>query len=116
MRRREFITLLGSAAAVWPLAGQAQQPERVRRIGVPFPLAEDDTESVARRAAFEQALKALGWINGGNVRIDYHWAGGEAELIRKIRRGIGRLGARCYRDLRQPSRRSNGTGDTQYSN
>ncbi len=84
MRRREFITLLGSAAAVWPLAGRAQQPERVRRIGVLFSLAEDDTESVARRAAFEQALKALGWINGGNVRIDYRWAGSDLGLIPKF--------------------------------
>jgi putative ABC transport system substrate-binding protein len=84
MRRREFITLLGIAAAVWPLAGRAQQPERVRRIGVLFSLAEDDTESVARRAAFEQALKALGWINGGNVRIDYRWAGSDLGLIPKF--------------------------------
>jgi len=83
MKRREFITLLGGAAAAWPLAARAQQPERVRRIGVLFSLAEDDAESVARRAAFEQALKALGWINGGNLRIDYRWAGGDAELIRK---------------------------------
>jgi putative ABC transport system substrate-binding protein len=84
MRRREFITLLGSAAAVWPLAGRAQQPERVRRIGVLFSLAEDDTESVARRAAFEQALKALGWINGGNVRIDYRWAGSDLGSVPKF--------------------------------
>jgi putative ABC transport system substrate-binding protein len=84
MRRREFITLLGIAAAVWPLAGRAQQPERVRRIGVLFSLAEDDTESVARRAAFEQALKALGWLNGGNVRIDYRWAGSDLGLIPKF--------------------------------
>ena len=84
MKRREFITLLGSAAAVWPLTGRAQQPERVRRIGVLFSLAEDDTESVARRAAFEQALKALGWINGGNVRIDYRWAGSDLGSIPKF--------------------------------
>jgi len=89
MKRREFITLLGGAAAAWPLAARAQQPERVRRIGVLFSLAEDDAESVARRAAFEQALKALGWINGGNLRIDYRWAGADPQ----IRRGIGRLGA-----------------------
>jgi putative ABC transport system substrate-binding protein len=86
MRRREFITLLGSAAAVWPLAGRAQQPERVRRIGVLFSLAVDDTESVARRAAFEQALKALGWINGGNVRIDYRWAGSDLGLVPNLSR------------------------------
>jgi putative ABC transport system substrate-binding protein len=83
MRRREFITLLCGAAA-WPLSARAQQPERVRRIGVLFSLAEDDAESVARRAAFEQALKGLGWINGGNLRIDYRWAAGDAELIHKF--------------------------------
>jgi putative ABC transport system substrate-binding protein len=83
MRRREFITLVCGAAA-WPLAARAQQPERVRRIGVLFSLGENDTESVTRRAAFEQALKALGWINGKNLRIDYRWAEGDAELIRKF--------------------------------
>ena len=84
MRRREFITLLGGTAAVWPLVARAQQPERARRIGVLFSLAEDDTESVARRTAFEQALKGLGWVNGGNLRIDYRWARGDPELIRKV--------------------------------
>ena len=59
MRRREFITLLGGAAT-WPRATRAQQPERVRRIGVIGVLAEDDPETIARRAAFEQALQALG--------------------------------------------------------
>jgi putative tryptophan/tyrosine transport system substrate-binding protein len=83
MRRREFITLVCGAAA-WPLAARAQQPERVRRIGALFSLGENDTESVTRRAAFEQALKALGWINGSNLRIDYRWAEGDAELIRKF--------------------------------
>src|SRR5258708_5401054 len=62
MRRRDFITLFGGTAVVWPLAAQAQQPERVRRIGGLHSLAEDDPESVVRRAAFEQALKGLGWI------------------------------------------------------
>ena len=84
MRRRDFITLLSSAAAVWPLAARAQQPERVRRIGVLNSLAENDPESAARRAAFEQALKELGWNNGGNLRIDYHWAENDPELIRKF--------------------------------
>jgi putative ABC transport system substrate-binding protein len=84
MQRREFITLIGGAAAAWPLAARAQQPERVRRIGALFSLAEDDPESVVRRAVFEQALKGLGWINGGNLRIDYRWARGDPELIRKF--------------------------------
>jgi putative tryptophan/tyrosine transport system substrate-binding protein len=84
MQRRDFIALLGGAAAAWPIAARAQQSERVRRIGALFSLGEDDPESVARRAAFEQALKGLGWINGGNLRIDYRWAEGDAELIRKF--------------------------------
>jgi putative ABC transport system substrate-binding protein len=84
MRRRDFVTLLGGTAIAWPLAARAQQPGRVRSIGVLFSLAEDDPESVARRAAFEQALKELGWIKGGNLRIDYRWAETDPELIRKF--------------------------------
>ena len=84
MRRRDFITLLGGAAVAWPLAARAQQPERVRRIGIIYSLAEDDPESVTRRAAFEQGLKELGWTNGGNIQIDYRWAQNDPELIRKF--------------------------------
>ena len=83
MRRRQFIALLGGAAK-WPLVALAQQDQRVRRIGVISALAEEDTESLARRAAFEQALKALNWINGSNLRIDYRWAANDAERIRKL--------------------------------
>jgi ABC-type uncharacterized transport system substrate-binding protein len=75
MQRRQFIALIGSAAT-WPLAAHAQQDQRVRRIGVLSALAEDDPESVARRPAFEQALKVLNWTNGNNLRIDYRWAAG----------------------------------------
>ncbi len=74
MKRREFITLLGGAAAVWPLAARAQQPERVRRIGVLMYWAADDAEGQARLAAFTQALKQLGWSDGRNLRIDTRWA------------------------------------------
>ena len=74
MRRREFITLLGGAAAAWPLAARAQQAERVRRIGVLMYLAADDAEGQARLAAFTQALKQLGWSDGRNLRIDTRWA------------------------------------------
>ena len=73
MKRRAFITLLGGAAA-WPLAAHAQEPERVRRIGVLMNLAADDPEGQARLAAFAQALKQLGWSDGGNLRIDTRWA------------------------------------------
>jgi ABC-type uncharacterized transport system substrate-binding protein len=84
MRRREFITLLGGAVVTWPLATSAQQSEGMRRIGVLSALAEDDPESVTRRAAFEQALKALGWTNGSNLRMDYRWTGNDAERVRKL--------------------------------
>ena len=68
--RREFITLLGGAAAAWPLAARAQQPERMRRIGVLMNFAADDPEGQARLAAFLQGLQELGWTDGRNVRID----------------------------------------------
>jgi putative ABC transport system substrate-binding protein len=83
MRRREFITLLGGAAAVWPLAARAQQGERMRRIGVLMNIAADDPEASARVAAFAQGLADLGWIIGRNLRIDYRWGAADAERIRK---------------------------------
>jgi putative tryptophan/tyrosine transport system substrate-binding protein len=84
MKRREFLTLVASAASAWPLTARAQQGERIRRIGVLNSLAEGDPESAARRAAFEQALKEFGWSNGVNLRIDYHWAENDPERIRKF--------------------------------
>src|SRR5262249_47507366 len=81
-RRREFITLLGGAAAAWPLAARAQQGERMRRIGVLMVLAPDDPDAQSRVKAFEQALQKLGWTEGGRLRIDYRWAGGDPDLIR----------------------------------
>jgi putative tryptophan/tyrosine transport system substrate-binding protein len=78
MRRREFITLLGGAAAAWPVAVWAQQGERVRRIGVLMNLAADDAEGQARIAEFLRGLQQLGWTDGSNVRIDYRWAAGDA--------------------------------------
>jgi ABC-type uncharacterized transport system substrate-binding protein len=83
VKRREFITLLGGAAAAWPLAARAQQTDRVRRIGVLIALAADDPEAKARIAAFLQGLQQLGWTDGRNVQIDYRWGSGDAERIRK---------------------------------
>src|ERR1700682_4738724 len=83
MKRREFISLLGSAAAGWPLATRAQLPERMRRIGVLLPAPPADAEYQARQAAFLQALQQLGWSGGRNVLIDTRWAAGDASLIRK---------------------------------
>ena len=85
MKRREFITLVGGAAAAWPLAAQAQQGERMRRIGVLVGLAENDPEMKERLAGFRQGLEKLGWSEGGNVRIDYRFApaGTQAHLLAK---------------------------------
>jgi putative ABC transport system substrate-binding protein len=83
MRRREFITLLGSTAAAWPLAARAQQGERMRRIGVLLPATSDDAEFQARIGAFLQGLALLGWTIGRNVRIDTRWAGIKADDIRR---------------------------------
>jgi len=79
VRRREFITLLGGAAAVWPIMARAQQPDRMRRIGVLVNLAEDDPEMQLWLTAFRQGLEKLGWSEGRNVRIDYrfHTAGAD---------------------------------------
>jgi putative ABC transport system substrate-binding protein len=82
MRRRDFITLLGAAAATWPLAVRAQQPGKVRRIGVLIPFSENDPEVQARLAAFKQRLQELGWTDGRNVRIDYRFTGENTERIR----------------------------------
>ena len=79
MRRREFIVLLGSATAAGPSAARAQQPERMRRVGVISALTADDSEALARNAAFLQGLGELGWTVGRNVRIDYRWSAGNLE-------------------------------------
>jgi putative ABC transport system substrate-binding protein len=84
MKRREFITLLGGAAAAWPLAARAQQAEQVRRISVLTAGAgPDDPDAKERISALVQVLQQLGWADGRNVRIDYHWGLGQADTIRK---------------------------------
>jgi putative ABC transport system substrate-binding protein len=83
MRRREFVTLMGGAAATWPLAARAQQGEPTRRIGVLMNRAADDPEGQASVAAFQQALQQLGWSDGRNVRIDIRWSHNDVDLDRK---------------------------------
>ena len=83
MKRREFITLLGGAAAAWPFAARAQQGERMRRIGMLTNLAENDPEERRRMAAFLQALQKLGWRDDDNVRIDHRVAQGTADNARR---------------------------------
>ena len=82
MKRREFITLLGGAAVAWPLAARAQQPGRVRRIGLLIQLAESDPEGQVRVAAFREGLQKLGWRIGDNLRIDYRWGTSNDERAR----------------------------------
>jgi putative ABC transport system substrate-binding protein len=91
MRRREFLSVLGSAAAAWPLAARAQQGERVRRIGVLINYAQTDREGQASVAAFVATLQRLGWIDGRNLRIDYRWSAGEAERIKAAAAELVRL-------------------------
>ena len=83
MRRREFITLLGVAAA-WPLVARAQQPDRMRRIGVLMGYAEDDSEAQAWVAAFREGLQKLGWTEGRSIRIDTRWAASNAEAMQRF--------------------------------
>jgi putative tryptophan/tyrosine transport system substrate-binding protein len=81
IKRREFIALFGGAMTL-PLAARAQQPERMRRIGVLVSLAENDPEGQARKAAFQEGLQQLGWTDGRNVRIDYRWGAGDPDRYR----------------------------------
>ena len=81
MRRREFITLLGGAAATWPLGARAQKPERMRRIGVLMPLAENDLEAQRRIAAFAQALQDMGWSAGRTLVLETRYAHGKPEPL-----------------------------------
>src|SRR5712664_1529198 len=113
MRRREFILLLGGAAVTWPLAARAQQPERMRRIGVLLNAAADDAEYQARLGAFLQALALLGWTIGRNVRIDTRWANNADDIRRHaaelaalapdviLASGAGPVGASPHQRVRQ---------------
>jgi putative tryptophan/tyrosine transport system substrate-binding protein len=82
MRRREFITLVGGAAATWPLAARAQQPDRMRLIGVLEGYAESDSAAQSNIAAFRHTLAKLGWTEGSNLRIELRWSAGNADRTR----------------------------------
>jgi putative ABC transport system substrate-binding protein len=88
MRRRNFITLLGGAAAAWPLAARAQQGDRVRRIGVLMPGDENDPSEKSRLSAFTQALAGSGWTDGRNVHMDLRWYGDDINRIRALAREV----------------------------
>ena len=92
MKRREFITLLGGAAAIWPLTARAQQSERMRRVGVLMAYAENEPEAQSFVRSFESGLAELGWTAGRNLRIDYRWAGGNVDHMASFARELVALG------------------------
>ena len=83
MRRREFISGLAGVATAWPLAALAQQPQRMRRIGVLMNSTADDVANRANVAAFRQVMVQSGWTDGRNVKIDVRWSGGDVVRLRK---------------------------------
>jgi putative tryptophan/tyrosine transport system substrate-binding protein len=91
VKRRDFITLLGGTAVAWPLAARAQQPERMRRIGVLMGISEDDPLAQARVAIFRQALAELGWTEGRNLTITWRWTGGDIVRVREYAAELVRL-------------------------
>ena len=90
MRRRQFITLLGGAAA-WPVAARAQQPDPMRRIAWLMSFAESDPLAPPRVAAFEGALQQFGWTAGHNIRIEYRWTASNPDLMRRFAKELAGL-------------------------
>jgi putative ABC transport system substrate-binding protein len=95
MNRREFITLLGGAAAAWPLAARAQQPQRMRRIGVLMGAVESDPARRSQLAAFRGALAKLGWREGSNLGIEVRW-GADPELCARYAAEVVALGPEVF--------------------
>jgi hypothetical protein len=111
VRRRAFITLLGGAAAAWPLAVRAEQMQ-MRRIGVLMPSAADDPVGQIRLGAFLQGLQPLGWAVGSNVQIDIRWTAGDARSQPQVRGRTGRTRAACDLGRRRLDRRAIAAGRT----
>jgi putative ABC transport system substrate-binding protein len=88
MRRREFITFVGSSAAAWPLAARAQQPSRLRQVAILRSEVAGDPEGLRNSAALVQGLQALGWTQGRNVQIEQRWAGGSVDAMRALAREL----------------------------
>ena len=88
MRRREFIALVGGAAAAWPVTARAQQAERVRRLGVLMAVAESDADARNGVSILQERLQKLGWKDGNNIRIDYRWGNGDPDRIQDLAREL----------------------------
>ena len=82
MKRREFITLIGSVAGAWPFAAHAQQPNSIRRIGLLMMYPEGDPQGKLRAGAFQREIEKIGWKVGGNLKINFHWGTGNADWVR----------------------------------
>ena len=96
MRRREFIAFAGGAVAAWPSCAGAQQPERMRRVGVLMGIAESDPAQQSFVSAFTAALQELGWQPGRNIQIDYRWGAGDADkIMNRIEGQLAMLSARA---------------------
>src|SRR6516164_9187830 len=91
IRRRNFITLLGVAAAAWPLAGRAQQPNRMRRVGVLMAFEEEDPRAKVNLSAFTRRLSELGWSDGRDIRMEVRWCGENVERIRAFAKEVVEL-------------------------
>ena len=88
MRRRDFIKVIGGAAAAWPLAAHAQQPDRIRLIGVLMGFAESDPIAQSRLVAFRDALAKLGWTEGSNLRIELRWGADDPDRMRTFAKDL----------------------------
>ena len=105
MRRRDFIALVGGAAAALPLVARAQQPSRVRRIGILMPYPKGESENEARVRAFKQELAKLGWTDGGNIAFDEHWTADNMDMVRSQAAALV-ASNRCGANVRTRSERS----------
>ena len=91
MERREFITLLGAVAAVWPIATRAQQSDRMRRLGILMAVAESDADARKGISILQERLQKLGWKDGNNIRIDYRWGNGNPDRIQDLAKELVEL-------------------------
>ena len=115
MRRREFITLVGGAAAAWPLGARAQQPAPMRRVSLLLGIAENDPEARSRVKAFQQGLRDLGWLEGRNIRIDYRFSDGDPNRIKEHVAELVKLCAGRDRRKQHAGDRRSAAGDKHHS-